>query len=489
MKKTIIFLLLILSLHVALRIPFLNVPLERDEGAYGYVAQRILAGDAMYKDAVDHKPPLIYFIYASFIKLFGSSILAIRLPTLLYSLLTTLAIFLVGRLWVSESLGTLAAFLYALFSGGPLIQGSTSNTETFMVLPLVLAVLFFLKYKRKENLWLLFISGLFSGIAILIKQGAILNFFVLFCFIFILNDNDYHYQNVHFNIKNIKRAFLLLSGFLVFPILVAIFLFLSSNLKDAIFCNIFLNKEYAASFRGGLIANLSYGFQALRSQMELENGPLWLLSIASIFFIVKKDRSHTNNLVLFWLIVPFIGVFLTGRYFGHYFIHFMPGLCLLSAYSILKIKENINYYSKAAILVILLFLSINIAAFQYPFYLKYSKDEISTSEYRSREFVASFYAAEELKKSLKPGDNILVWSANPEIYFYLGKKSPTKYFNYLPWMQKAERDDEILKNIINSKPDYIVREPFSAPNKALDGLLSKIYSPYMRVDNVLVYKL
>src|ERR671922_2576087 len=53
-----------LALAWWLRGPLHHLPLERDEGAYAVIATRWLAGDVPYRDLFDHKPPLIYVIYA-----------------------------------------------------------------------------------------------------------------------------------------------------------------------------------------------------------------------------------------------------------------------------------------------------------------------------------------------------------------------------------------------------------------------------------------
>lgn len=46
-------LLLALLATIALRWPLLEVPLERDEGEYAYIAWRISEGDVPYLDAFD----------------------------------------------------------------------------------------------------------------------------------------------------------------------------------------------------------------------------------------------------------------------------------------------------------------------------------------------------------------------------------------------------------------------------------------------------
>ena len=205
-KKYLIILLLILLLQLALRIPFLSEPLERDEGAYGYIGQRILAGELPYRDVFDHKTPVVYYIYAFIIKAFGGSILSIRLFSAFYSLLTTFAVFLLTLLLFEAGPALLAAGLYAVFSTGPFIQGTGANTEVFMVLPMVLAFTAFV-YGRKQgsSSWII-VAGVLSGLAVMIKQTAVLNFLVLLglaCF-----EKDSRFKN----------GLSLCAGFAVFPL-------------------------------------------------------------------------------------------------------------------------------------------------------------------------------------------------------------------------------------------------------------------------------
>ena len=49
---------------LVVRLPSLVQPAGGDQGLYTYAAQRILAGDVMYRDVWDQKPPGIALIYA-----------------------------------------------------------------------------------------------------------------------------------------------------------------------------------------------------------------------------------------------------------------------------------------------------------------------------------------------------------------------------------------------------------------------------------------
>ena len=55
----------VIILLLALRLPSLVQPAGGDQGLYGYAGQRILAGDVMYRDVWDQKPPAVALLYAA----------------------------------------------------------------------------------------------------------------------------------------------------------------------------------------------------------------------------------------------------------------------------------------------------------------------------------------------------------------------------------------------------------------------------------------
>ena len=61
----VLLLLLGLVAGTVLRTPLLDLPLERDEGAYAVVATEMLRGAVPYRDVWDHKPPGVYVAYAA----------------------------------------------------------------------------------------------------------------------------------------------------------------------------------------------------------------------------------------------------------------------------------------------------------------------------------------------------------------------------------------------------------------------------------------
>ncbi|MFH1347331.1 MAG: glycosyltransferase family 39 protein [Candidatus Margulisiibacteriota bacterium] len=509
-RKTavVIILLLILLLQVGLRLPFLHVPLDRDEGAYGYMAQRILAGEVPYRDAFDHKPPLVYFIYASLVKLFGNSISAIRVPTLLYSLLTTVALFYLGFLLLGAGGGLLAAFLYALFSGGILIQGASSNTETFMVLPLILAFCcFLLSGKMREDqgksgkirMGMIFLAGLFSGIAIMIKQVAVFNFVVLLGFLLfdkvqspkskVACAGDIGQKTLDVGLRVLLGVWILMFGFLVFPLLFTLYFLLKGAFSDYIYDVFLVNRQYLRSLPFGPLARMINGIYTTFVIAKLENSILWVFGLTGLFCIFFKDRLKQNLLLAFWSLASIVAVAASGLFFGHYYIQLIPALCLLSAYAIKRITKEAGFLLKAAIVLVALFLVFSIIPYQYPVYFKFTLEQVSERQYGKLSYVISYKLAQKLKELMKPQEKIFVWAANPEMYFYLEKKSPTRFYNYLGWMESEENKQEIVRSVIKERPEYMIWTDYNFRYNELVDFVEGEYRLFMMIGNWKVFKI
>src|SRR5438128_2470887 len=88
---------LAMLVFVALRAPCAAIPLERDEGEYAYIAQRMLHGELPYRDAFDQKPPGVFLAYLVPVRIFGTSVVAIHVTAYIWSALTALFVYLCAR--------------------------------------------------------------------------------------------------------------------------------------------------------------------------------------------------------------------------------------------------------------------------------------------------------------------------------------------------------------------------------------------------------
>ncbi|HTY13042.1 MAG TPA: hypothetical protein VMD02_02510, partial [Candidatus Omnitrophota bacterium] len=260
------------------------------------------------------------------------------------------------------------------------------------------------------------------------------------------------------------------------------YFWLNRALADFIKCAFLINRTYlAASPSPVFFIDPRYGLDSIFKIMASDNGPLWVLSIfAAILFLFGK-KGKDRLLLVIWGILSFVGMASGSLFFGHYYIQLVPALCLLSAGMLLNWKEiktpAVRVLAAAALLLLL---CINLISL-YPFYFFYTPNQISIQQYRTSDFVVSRVVANELAKLMRPGDRVFVWSAQPEIYFYLGQKAPSRYFYYIYWMKDPRPfgefiPDAMLRGLMEESPRFIVRGNYSPPAPRLADWIMKNYN-------------
>src|SRR5260370_11604188 len=97
---------------------------------------------------------------------------------------------------MSRSRAFSAAALFTLLSIDPFAQGTAANTELFMLLPLILSQIAFLKAAdNPRNVLLMLGCGALTGIAIAFKQVAAGNWFLLIALYPIFAAPDKRWRN------------------------------------------------------------------------------------------------------------------------------------------------------------------------------------------------------------------------------------------------------------------------------------------------------
>ncbi|MEE8638348.1 MAG: glycosyltransferase family 39 protein, partial [Candidatus Margulisiibacteriota bacterium] len=405
---------------------------------------------------------------------------SIRYFTLFYSLLTTLALFALGYLLWGRVAALLSALLYALFSGGIYIYGSSANTETFMVLFMVLALYSFVRAGRQTHPWLL-LTGLFSGLAFMTKQVALFNFAVFPIFLFFVSER--------FEVK-LRKILWLMVGFAVFPIVFSVYFWTKGAFLDFLNSAFFANLGYLA---GDVFYHDRFNFNKILFFAYQENSIIWLLGTVGAVYILIKDRVFGNLLLAFWGLASFMGI-LAGTYFWeHYFIAIIPALALLSAYTIQKWQElKPPLLARVFFVSSLLLLVLFALPYQLPVYLGLSPQEISVVKYGGNEFVVAQKVGEVIKKVLPPGEGIFIWGAEPEVYFYSRMRSVSRYTYFYPLKGKspaaAGRIKELLSELKTDNPKLIVWVQLSGLDPEFREFLEKNYRLYFSVEDWRIFK-
>jgi len=172
----------LLLLALVLGIPFLlnlgRLPLiDPDEGRYAEIPREMLEQGDLITPTLNYvkyfeKPPLLYWINAASLKLFGQTELAARLPSALCGLLTVLATYIIARRLFERRTALISALILGT-SAGFVLQSRIILTDMLLTFCLTAALGAFICAVQREGRrgsalpWYLFY--LFCALAVLAK--------------------------------------------------------------------------------------------------------------------------------------------------------------------------------------------------------------------------------------------------------------------------------------------------------------------------------
>lgn len=486
-------LLFILLFGFLIRTPFFSVPLERDEGMHATVGQVILNGGLPYKDTVTFRAPGTYYTNALILKLFGQTAEALRIGSAIFALLTILVIFVFATRLYGESIGLLASFLYALFSSGPLIQGSLANAETFMMLPAVTATyVFYLGHKGQKGGYFL-LAGILAGWAYLVKEATLPNFLLFYLFLLLTQKELFKVSGM----RQILSRYLLLSAGFAIPI-AAMFTYLAVNgaLSHYLIGIYNWNTNYGDYRLDVFWARLrDRGIYSLGREYSF----LWIASLISFIVMAIRGRNRDNAYVFLWVIFSFIGVCLGSMFWPHYFIQMIPSLSIAAAFGLNKVyhgllSKHILVKVVSLTTAILFLFTIGYAIkTDYKFYFIYTPDEISKGIYGSDIFVNTKIIAAYVKDRTKPSDFIYQNRWETEIYFLANRRSPTKFLVHDSILVIGVTAIEELRNdIFYREPKYIIwyhPRPDEIPKFVVEPIINMKYELETEIGGVKIYRL
>jgi len=454
-----VLLLMVVSFTVWVRFRLLDVPLERDEGEYGYAGQLILRGEYPYDKLYSAKMPGVYAAYAVIMKVFGETQRAIHLGLLIINTATIFLMFLLGRKLLNQLAGVAAAAAFALLSLGQHVQGIFANAEHFVILFAVSGILLLVYAADSRKIVNIFAAAVLLGVAFLMKQHGIV--FIAFGGVYLL---FVELRRRPF----IKRQFLgkmmvYLIGVLL-PYVIICLIFWRVNLFEKFwFWTVVYARKYVSipPLFGGLP-----GLSIKITQIVGSAGLLWLLS--GVGLIALWRNTGFRRIIFFaagFLLFSFLGVS-AGFYFRpHYFILLLPAVALLVGIGFAYIAELIDkgrllFKSKTipALLGVIVFLH-TVYQQRYFFFVD-SPAKASLMAYYGHPFIETQEIGRFIKENSRLGDRIAVIGSEPEIFFYSGRRSATGYIYTYPLMEPhsyaLQMQKEMIEEIETAFPEFIV---------------------------------
>jgi 4-amino-4-deoxy-L-arabinose transferase-like glycosyltransferase len=453
---------ILLLLTLAIRLPLLGVPFERDEGEYAYIGWRLEHHELPYRDWIDQKPPAIFWVYRTAFALPLNPVYAVHLMALLFAAASACALFFLALRFMSRGWAWLVAILFALLSVDPLLYGTEANTEMFMLLPLILSVLAFFRATpetagRWREIGFAVLVGIFVGIATAFKQVAVVQWPFLILMFPLFADGKKSFARM------LLFAIASAAGIAVVWAAIVLYFALHHALGDFMY-NVFThNLEYVQSIPWS--RRLGYLANTLKS-LAADEWPVWIFSVIGLMCLLRDGRFKDLLFLAGWMLASFMGVSASGYYFPHYFQQMLPVFCLTAGFAAGAL-EGTGQVSLARVwlrrIIFAAVLIIPVAMVLCPFLFSYSRTEAADEIYPENHFAEKQVLAERLAQVTKPDDKVFIFGADTEILFYAQRVSATRYIFlfplYGPYSDAKQKQMAAADEITSNAPAAVLYLP------------------------------
>lgn len=314
--------LLVFVVTLALRFQTFYVPvLDVDENFFGLFASTILHGGIPYIDVTDNKPPLIFFLYSLIWLIFGEyNFISLRLITILWITATAFTVGKIGERIADPKTGFAAMLIYGLATTMGEPKMLASNINIFMMLPVSLCFLYFLRAKERDGFSLWAISGALAAASSLLRQqGGIIFAVVLACMLFEIRPFTRFLKRILFGFFGVLLVYAIVFGVLG-----------AMGGMDGFLQTISYGLSYAS--RGSDFAFWPR-FVEKTSLFLFTILPFFILLAYFLFSCARKRHISKNVLyILIWFLLSWWPVCLGRRFYSHYYIQLLPPLALFAAF-------------------------------------------------------------------------------------------------------------------------------------------------------------
>src|SRR5438046_1167742 len=313
----------IILLAVAIRLPSLLHPRPIDsEAMYSVVANEIVDGGRPYADAVERKPPLLFWTYAAVFTIAGKfNWKALHIVALVWTLGAMAGLYLIGTELFDRNTGLVAALFYSVFQPWWTWKNLTFDAEMLMNLPIIWAWAIALGRSSSRLRPELFAAGALLGAAFLLKQPAAIAAVPLGIYLLL---PSYRASRSLTRTNSITQAAILTTGFFAALGVVAIVLWKQGILRDAFYWTIADHDVPHVFWQKGIVRTLIF----LAACLPLVIGAILACQRENEIW---AGRAPERMALLGLLAASAIGAAAGARFYPHYYVQLIPPLALLAA--------------------------------------------------------------------------------------------------------------------------------------------------------------
>jgi hypothetical protein len=410
------------GVFVLFSLTLLPVPFTRDQGIYGYVGWRWLAGGVPYRDAFEGKGPVLFAVYAVGLLLSGGAAWGVNLLDLLAR---AAAMLLAGRA-ATRAAGERAGLFAAVLAGLPLLgvfnfMWWNGQSETFMLPLLAGSTLLVLRGGRRD----LVAAGMLSALALLTKLTAILHLWLLIWVVAAGGPGP----------QRLVRAGLFVLGLALGSLPLLAYFAAAGALGDFWEANFLYSLFYSGVFFGGGDPPIP-GFWLV----------FFLLPILVPFAVVRSRPGESRRGAWFlglWLIESLAQVVGQGKYFLYHWAVVVPAIGAVAGVGLAGLERLVSRragpeWARTLVYAVLIFFTIGYGRRYWQLeetmgVRAYLAGSLPTTEYYANfstedfRLVYNMAAADFARAGTEPADTVLVFGYDPLVNLLAERASPTRF--------------------------------------------------------------
>jgi 4-amino-4-deoxy-L-arabinose transferase-like glycosyltransferase len=404
----------LILLTVVIRLPSLLHPRPiNSEAMYSVVANEIVDGGRPYIDAVERKPPLLFWTYAAVFKVAGKfNWIALHFVALVWTLCAMAGLYVIGCELFERNTGLIAALFYSVFQSWAVWKNLTFDAEMMMNLPIIWASAITFRRSLSPLRPGLFAAGALLAAAFLLKQPAAIAAVPIGIYLLL---PSYRARRSLTRTSSIIHAIMLTTGFFAALGLVMIVLWKQGILREALYWTIAGHDVPHVFWQTGIVTTLAF------------LGACLPLVVGAIMACRDKDkiwagRTAERTALLGLLAGSAIGAAAGARFYPHYYIQLIPPLALLAApyYAQLWSGTIQPPYWLLRPWVTYAWLALTVNAFSTEHWMALASRRVPSETGRY------------LLAHSAPDDRIFVWGQSSEIYLDAHKRPASRYITTFP---------------------------------------------------------
>jgi 4-amino-4-deoxy-L-arabinose transferase-like glycosyltransferase len=380
---------------------------------YSVVANEIVDGGRPYAEAVERKPPLLFWTYAGIFKVAGKfNWRALHIVALVWTLCAMAGLYVIGRELFDRNTGLIAAFFYGVFQPWLMWKNLSFDAEMVMNLPIIWAWAIAFRRGSSRLRPELFAAGALLGAAFLLKQPAAVAAVPLGIYLLL---PSYRASRSLRRMNSIIQAVLLTAGFFAALGLVTIVLWKQGILYDAFYWTIADHDVPHVFWQNGIARTLTF----LGACLPLVIGAILACQAKEGIWV---GRIAERAALLGLLAASAIGAAAGARFYPHYYVQLIPPLVLLAApyYARLWSQMIRPPYWFLRPEVTYAWLAFTIIAFSIKHWTGLAPRRVPSE------------AGQYLFTHSARSDRIFVWGQTPEIYLDAHRRPASRYITTFP---------------------------------------------------------